>query len=222
MPFPKYEHELRDPIHTFIRVSSDERRVIDSRAFQHSDCDRGGRSMSLDDLREAAVLARVIDHVRQKHRFCGETLLQKSAYFLKEMFGAPISAPFRIYYYGPFSFDLRDRLNSMEAFDVVRTEPHEWGVSYKVGDRYPMLERQFRKTLVQCDPAVTWVVNELAPLSVKQLEPLATALFLTRDQPKATEDALAEELHKIKPHITVREGRIAVAKVDSWLAQVGS
>lgn len=34
MPAPKYEHEIRDPIHTFIRVSSDERRVIDSRPFQ--------------------------------------------------------------------------------------------------------------------------------------------------------------------------------------------
>ncbi|HEX6160730.1 MAG TPA: HD domain-containing protein [Thermoanaerobaculia bacterium] len=31
---PKYEHEIRDPIHTFIRVSSDERKVIDSRPFQ--------------------------------------------------------------------------------------------------------------------------------------------------------------------------------------------
>src|ERR1051325_2025640 len=31
---PKYEHEIRDPIHVFVRVSSDERRVIDSRAFQ--------------------------------------------------------------------------------------------------------------------------------------------------------------------------------------------
>src|SRR3954454_3781246 len=31
---PKYEHEIRDPIHMFIRVSSDERRVVDSRAFQ--------------------------------------------------------------------------------------------------------------------------------------------------------------------------------------------
>jgi HD superfamily phosphohydrolase len=34
MPAAKYEHEIRDPIHTFIRVSSDERRVIDSRPFQ--------------------------------------------------------------------------------------------------------------------------------------------------------------------------------------------
>jgi len=31
---PKYEHEIRDPIHTFIRVTSDERKVIDSRPFQ--------------------------------------------------------------------------------------------------------------------------------------------------------------------------------------------
>jgi HD superfamily phosphohydrolase len=31
---PKYEHEIRDPIHTFIRVSSDERKAIDSRPFQ--------------------------------------------------------------------------------------------------------------------------------------------------------------------------------------------
>lgn len=31
---PKYAHEIRDPIHTFIRVTSDERKVIDSRAFQ--------------------------------------------------------------------------------------------------------------------------------------------------------------------------------------------
>lgn len=29
MAMPKYEHEIRDPIHTFIGVSSEERRVID-------------------------------------------------------------------------------------------------------------------------------------------------------------------------------------------------
>lgn len=31
---PKYEHEIRDPIHTFIRVTGDERRIIDSRPVQ--------------------------------------------------------------------------------------------------------------------------------------------------------------------------------------------
>src|SRR6266852_3136042 len=31
---PKHKHEIRDPIHNFISVSSDERQVIDSFAFQ--------------------------------------------------------------------------------------------------------------------------------------------------------------------------------------------
>ena len=30
----KHSHEVRDPIHGFIRLSSDERRVLDSRPFQ--------------------------------------------------------------------------------------------------------------------------------------------------------------------------------------------
>ncbi len=30
----KVFHEIRDPIHTFIRLDSDERKVLDSRPFQ--------------------------------------------------------------------------------------------------------------------------------------------------------------------------------------------
>lgn len=173
--------------------------------------------MSTDDLREAAILSRLIARVREQKAFCGETLLQKSAYFLKELFGAPITAPFRIYYYGPFSFDLRERLTSMEAIDVIRTEPHEWGATYKTGDRYPMLEKQFARTLEKFTPAIDWVVREFSPLTVKQLEPLATALFLTRDNHGANVDSRAEELHRIKPHVSIDEAKRAVTKVDAWI-----
>jgi len=31
---PKNVHEIRDPIHVFIRLSNDERKVLDSRPFQ--------------------------------------------------------------------------------------------------------------------------------------------------------------------------------------------
>lgn len=34
MPVPKRVHEIRDPIHAFIRLDSDERKVVDSRPFQ--------------------------------------------------------------------------------------------------------------------------------------------------------------------------------------------
>ena len=34
MSVPKLHHEIRDPIHVFVRLDSDERKVLDSRPFQ--------------------------------------------------------------------------------------------------------------------------------------------------------------------------------------------
>lgn len=174
--------------------------------------------MSLDDLKESAVLARVVQRVSSRRLFCGETLLQKSAYFLKELRGVPLSTPFRIYYYGPFSFELRDRLERMEALDIVRVVPHEWGANYQVGNRFAALERRFPRTLERYDGDIDWVVSELAPLTVKQLEPLATALFLKREQPEKDDDRLADRLHEIKPHVPVEAAKAALRKVAAWMA----
>jgi len=79
--------------------------------------------MTREELRDWAILGRIVERVEEQKQFCGETLLQKSAYCLKEMFDAPISAPFRIYYYGAFSFDLRETLSTMKGLDVVRPCP---------------------------------------------------------------------------------------------------
>lgn len=174
--------------------------------------------MTVDELRDAAILGRIVERVEATRHFCGETLLQKSAYFLKELFGAPISAPFRIYYYGPFSFDLRDTLGTMEALDIVQTAPHEWGATYRIGKRYHQVEERFRRTLERVEPHIDWVQRELVPLGVKELEPLATALFLRRERPDAAVDELAARLHEIKPHVSVEAARTAIRKVERWIA----
>jgi uncharacterized protein YwgA len=85
--------------------------------------------MSLGELREAAVIATLIDRVNRTGRFCGETLVQKSVFFLKELFGVPVSAAFQLCYYGPFSFDLREQLQGMQADDFVKVKPHQFGAT---------------------------------------------------------------------------------------------
>jgi hypothetical protein len=177
--------------------------------------------MSLGELREAAVIAAIVEHVSAGGRFCGETFLQKSAFFLKELFGIPLSPKFRLYHYGPFSFDLRDQLRSMEADDVVRVRPHEFGATYVVGDRYSMLQRQFPKTLAQYATQIDFVVRELSPKGVKDLEALATALYVAKANPDASVDVRARELHTIKPHVDMERARASVAKVDEWIVAVG-
>lgn len=173
--------------------------------------------MTADEMKDSAILGRIVEQVEARQLFCGETLLQKSAYFLKEMFGAPISAPFRIYYYGPFSFDLRDTLGTMEALEIVQTAPHEWGATYRVGKRFRQVEQQYSRTLLSLEPQIDWIVRELAPLGVKELEPLATALFLRRENADASVAELAERLHQIKPHVSVDAARVAIGKVEQWL-----
>ena len=54
--------------------------------------------------------------------------------------------------------------------------------------------------------------------TVKQLEPLATALFLKREREGASEDILAERLHEIKPHVSVDEAHAALRKVTGWMS----
>jgi uncharacterized protein YwgA len=177
--------------------------------------------MSLGELREAAILATIIDRVAEANRFCGETFLQKSTFFLEELFGIPLSSRFRLYHYGPFSFDLRDQLRSMEADDVVRVRPHEFGATYVVGDRYSMLQRQFPRTLVQYEKQIDFIIRELSPRGVKDLEALATALYVTKKQAATTVDARAMELNRIKPHVDMDRARASVVKVDEWMETTG-
>lgn len=175
--------------------------------------------MSMEELREAAIIATVVDRASQAGRFCGETFIQKSAFFLKELFGVPLRSTFRLYYYGPFSFDLRDQLRSMEADDVVRVSAHQWGATFVPGARCGMLQRQFPQSLRRYADGIEFVVRELAPLGVKELEPLATALFITRENPASPVNKRADKLTAVKPHIDINTARASVERIDRWVQQ---
>jgi hypothetical protein len=175
--------------------------------------------VSLGELREAAIIATFIDRASQAKRFCGETFIQKSTFFLKELFKVPFDAQFRLYYYGPFSFDLRDQLRSMEADDIIRVKPHQWGATFVPGERFAMLQRQFPVTLKKHEKEIEFVARELAPLGVKDLEPLATALFITREHPGDPVESRAQDLHATKPHIEMPTARASVTRIDEWIVK---
>ena len=57
--------------------------------------------MSTEYLKQAAILGAFVEKVRVTGYACGETLLQKAAYVMKELFGVPLSDEFRIHYLRP-------------------------------------------------------------------------------------------------------------------------
>ena len=139
---------------------------------------------------------------------------------MKELFDVPLSDEFRIHYYGPFSFQLRSRLAAMEAEDFVRVTPRELGVTYDTGERYGQLREQFSKTLATYDDAITFAAERMGRLGVKRLEPLTTALYVTRQQPGATASEREAKLRGIKQHVSPPEAREAIATIDQWIAQL--
>jgi uncharacterized protein YwgA len=175
--------------------------------------------MSLGELREAAVIATLIDRVAATGRFCGETLIQKSVFFLKELFSVPVSDGFRLYYYGPFSFELRDRLQGMQADDFVKVKPHQYGATFVPSERYALLQRQFPKTIEKYGREIQFVVEQLATRGVGELEPLATALFITRTHADGSVEERARELNAVKPHVDLPVAIQSVKQIDAWIEQ---
>jgi hypothetical protein len=178
--------------------------------------------MSTGYLKQAAILGAFVEKVREMGHPCGETLLQKAAFVMKELLGVPLSDEFRIHYYGPFSFQLRDRLYLLEAEEFLRVSPRDMGVTYDTAERFPQLREQFSQTIATYQSAIDFVASELGSLRVKELEPLTTALFVTRQQPDADATSRAAKLMQIKSHVQPAEARTAIAKVDGWLARVAS
>jgi len=176
--------------------------------------------MSTEYFKQAAILAAFVDKVRHAGLACGETLVQKAAFVMKELFDVPLSDEFRIHYYGPFSFQLRSRLAAMEADDFVRVTPREMGVTYDTGGRYAQLREQFPKTLASYDRAIGFAAEHMGNLGVKRLEPLTTALYVSRQHPGATISEREAKLRGIKQHVTAAEAKDAIATIDQWIAQV--
>src|SRR5258707_96416 len=66
-----------------------------------------------------AVLGLLIREMREKGSWTGETHIQKGAFLLQELMGVNLGLDFVLYRHGPFSFDLRDELSSMQADELL-------------------------------------------------------------------------------------------------------
>jgi uncharacterized protein YwgA len=70
-------------------------------------------------MQRDAVLLSLIKEMKDKGSWCGETHIQKAAYFLQELLGVPMGFEFILYKHGPYSFDLSDEVTAMRADSLL-------------------------------------------------------------------------------------------------------
>ncbi len=178
--------------------------------------------MTLNDLQRSAIVATLVQECRARNAFCGETMVQKSVFFLQELIEVPLAFDYQLYIYGPFSFELQRHVSSMMADDMITVRPMEYGSTFEPGEQVAYLERHTADTIAAYRKGVHFVVERLAGRGVKHLERVATALYFT----VATEDGSVEgrtsKICEVKPHITVDEARKAVEEVDRWRKELAA
>jgi len=167
-------------------------------------------------LQKAAVLAKLVDRMRDSGSWCGETHVQKAVYFLQVLLGVPTEYLFILYKHGPFSFDLRDEITDFRAYELFRLEPQRppYGPRLNTTPNVDKVKGLYPKTLDKLDKQIGFVAEKLDGKGVAELERLATALYVTRLLSATDIQRRVREIRALKPHVTKDLAYEAVREFD--------
>lgn len=161
----------------------------------------------MERLKRSAIVLSLIERLREKGGWCGETHIQKTTYFLQKLLKVPLGFNFILYKHGPYSFDLSDELMAMRADMLIQLKSQQpYGPSIVPGPTSEQLKRLFPKTLQKYKSEVCFVASQLANYGVADLERIATAFFIANESnmPTTTQE-MATKINKIKPHISTEQ-----------------
>jgi hypothetical protein len=176
----------------------------------------------MDRLQRDVVILSLIENLKEKGSWCGETHIQKATYFLQELFDIPLGFEFILYKHGPFSFDLSDELTAMRADMLIKLQPQPrpYGHSLVPSNGSESIKKHFSSTLKKYDHNLQFVANKFRDRGVAELERLATALYVTQEIiPDGSSDLRAKCIIELKPHVNMEEARAAVKEVDEIIRE---
>lgn len=161
----------------------------------------------MERLRRSAIVISLIERLREKGSWCGETHIQKTTYFLQKLLKVPMGFEFILYKHGPYSFDLTDELTAMRADKLVELKSQQpYGPSVVPGPTSEQLKSVFPKTLAKYADRVNFIADNFSSYGVAKLERVATALFfISNESVDNKPQDLAVKINKIKPHISTEQ-----------------
>ena len=178
----------------------------------------------MDRMNRAVILLTLVKKLRDGGSWCGETHIQKASYFLKEWQQVPFDFEFTLYKHGPYSFDIKNELSALQADALLMLEykDESYGPSIACTAGAESLLQRFPNTIRKCSRQIDNVVDRFGTDGVRDLERMATALYVTRhsDSDSYSVEDRANQLHKLKPHISIGDAKAAVTEIDAILKSI--
>jgi hypothetical protein len=166
-----------------------------------------------------ALLLSLAKEMHRRGSWCGETHIQKGSFLLQEVFDSDAEYEFILYKHGPFSFDLHEDLIGMQAdglLEPVVRDPRYRPTFVSTEAAQEFLKR-FPRTIERHKKGIARVAKFLGDKGVAELERLATALFIKKQDDIPDQKSRATELTRIKPHIQFGDALEATREIDDLL-----
>ena len=170
----------------------------------------------MNNLEQSRLILAMIRALRKHESWCGETHLQKAIYFLQNLFNIDTGFNYILYIYGPFSFDLKEKLANMiieGEISVEKVAEPYYGPTLSVGtkaDKYANIFEISDNNLIK---RIKYIANKLGKSDVHELENLSTALYFRKKNPTYNKKQIAELINEVKPHIDLPDAEKAAEKV---------
>ena len=178
----------------------------------------------MERLQRSAIVLLLIESLREKGNWCGETHIQKCTYFLQELLDVPMGFQFILYKHGPYSFDLSDELLAMRGNGILQIELRPpYGPSISPGPRSNQLKSLFSETLKKHVERVKFVAEELSGYKVADLERIATAVYVILNQGPRSDgrSSQAAYINEVKPHISLDAALNSLESADRIREKAG-
>ena len=177
---------------------------------------------NLDYIQKSAIVVSLIDSLKENGSWCGETHIQKTTFFLQELFGIPLDFDFILYKHGPFSFDLRSLLSFMFADVFLAYEPFPgYGPKIKTIEGSDFLRKNYSVTINKYSSKIKSVAKIFGDKNVAELEKIATAYYVKKNM-KIEESKFAEKINEMKPHISIEDAKKALSATDEIIKSIQS
>lgn len=150
----------------------------------------------------------------RRHFSLGRTKVQKLVFLLNELMGIDSGYKFHFYTYGPFSSELAGDIDYLDRINVLKVEEISGGEGYLVtaGSQAEKVEKMVQDRLAALSGDVEKIVDEFGACSARDLEMIATLIFVIKYDPKFSGDIgeLIVKAKELKPKFSENEIKMKV------------
>ena len=174
--------------------------------------------MSANQIARIGTLLKLVEEAKTS---LGRTALMKLCFFLQTLQRVPLSYSFSLYSYGPFDSEVLSDLQTAEGLGVLSSDVNfysgGYGYSIGKGPQASTIVPMSASFVEAYSKQISWVANTFGGFNASELELLSTTVFVAAKEPNLHDDAIAQQVNKIKPHFSIAQ----IQEKMGWLSAKG-